>query len=537
MTFPIVIISIFWMVNIYFRIRFSLHMMQIEMYDNEKFINWSKKNRKRFLTQKSRIMIGISALLTIVYILWPYNIYILVAIWSVASITTLEFSRYEAKKPLVYTGRAKRLFAATILIAVIDIAVIVLVSWLISGDKYFVAVCSTILALALYFGTYYVVGGAWVIKPVEKIINMKYYKMAGNKIKNMEKLTTIGITGSYGKTSTKFITAKIIEQRYKTYKTPGSFNTPMGISKAVNNELDENYNVFVAELGADRIGDIKETARLVSPKIGILTSIGPSHLETFKSIENIVKTKYELIEELPYDGWAIFNYDNEYVKKLADKTYTRKLLYGLNNTGDLDIYADNIKTGREGSTFTLHIKEKGTVECKTSLLGKHNIRNILAGVCAAYALDMTLVQIASGIEKIEPIEHRLQLIDPGTGVLVIDDAFNSNPAGAAAALEVLSEFEGNRKIIVTPGMVELGRIEYEENRKFGVKIGETCDLVILVGENRTRAIREGIEETDFEMHNLVTVKSLKESEDAMKSLLRAGDVVLFENDLPDTYNE
>jgi len=250
-----------------------------------------------------------------------------------------------------------------------------------------------------------------------------------------------------------------------------------------------------------------------------------------------VKTKYELIEELPYDGWAIFNYDNDYVKKLADKTYTRKLLYGLNNTDDLDIYADNITTGKEGSTFTLHIKEKGTVDCKTRLLGKHNIRNILAGVCAAYALDMTLVQIASGIEKIEPIEHRLQLIDPGTGVLVIDDAFNSNPTGAAAALDVLEEFEGNRKIVVTPGMVELGRIEYEENKKFGIHIGQTCDLVILVGENRTRAIREGIEETDFEMHNLVTVKSLKESEDAMKSLLRAGDVVLFENDLPDTYNE
>ncbi len=152
-------------------------------------------------------------------------------------------------------------------------------------------------------------------------------------------------------------------------------------------------------------------------------------------------------------------------------------------------------------------------------------------------MDMTLVQIASGIEKIESIEHRLQLIDPGTGVLVIDDAFNSNPSGAAAALEVLGEFEGNRKIIVTPGMVELGQIEYEENKKFGNLIGDTCDLVILVGENRTRAIKEGLEETDFEMHNLVTVKSLKESEDAMKSLLRSGDVVLFENDLPDTYNE
>src|SRR5665648_989185 len=274
----------------------------------------------------------------------------------------------------------------------------------------------------MYFGTYYVIGGAWVVLPIEKAINMKYFLMAQNKLKEMDHLTTIGITGSYG-------------------------------------------------------------------------------------------------------------------KKLADMTYTKKILYGLNNPKKVDIYADNIITSSEGSTFNLNIKEKGSVACKTRLLGRHNILNILAGVSAAYALGMTLVQIASGIEKIEPIEHRLQLINPGTGVLVIDDAFNSNPDGASAALDVLMEFKKNKKIIVTPGMVELGEIEYEENKKFGVKIGKTCDYAVLVGPIRTKAINEGIVESGFNSENIFIVNSLKESEEILKKLLKTGDVVLFENDLPDTYNE
>src|SRR5690606_36449287 len=123
---------------------------------------------------------------------------------------------------------------------------------------------------------------------------------------------------------TKFITSTILKQKYKVLSTPESYNTPMGLSKVINNELTEEYQVFIAEMGARNIGDIKELAQLTKPKIGVITSIGPAHLETFKNIENIMKTKYELIEELSIDGIAIFNYDNEYVKKLADKTFKEK---------------------------------------------------------------------------------------------------------------------------------------------------------------------------------------------------------------------
>jgi UDP-N-acetylmuramoyl-tripeptide--D-alanyl-D-alanine ligase len=537
MIYGLIVGVILWGFNLYFRIKYYLHMMQLEMYDNEKYQNWIRSNKSKTTTRKTGILVAVTAVATTIYLFNPYNIFIFIGIWVVSSFYSLEFIKMENKKPLVFTNRAKRLFAGTIIASVLDLLLVVFLVKAIAGPTYYIPISIFILSLSIYFSSYYLIIGNWIVLPIEKSINLKFYKKAYNKVRNIEDLTTIGITGSYGKTSTKFITSKILAQKYKTIHTPDSYNTPMGISKFINEDLKDENRVFVAELGAEKLGEIKEVAKLVNPKIGIITAIGPSHLKTFKSIENIMKTKYELIKELPADGTAIFNYDNEYVKKLADKTYRNKILYGIESKEDVDIYADNIRTTPKGSTFKLHIKDKGTVECRTKLLGKHNILNILAGVAAAYAMDMTLVQISSGIDKIESVEHRLQLIDPGTGVYVIDDAFNSNPKGAEAALEVLKDFNEGNKIIVTPGMVELGKLQDDENFKFGEKIAEVCDEVILVGKRQTKPIYEGLKNKEFNMEKVHTVKDLKEAQELISDIVKVNDVILFENDLPDTYSE
>ncbi|HPV85950.1 MAG TPA: UDP-N-acetylmuramoyl-tripeptide--D-alanyl-D-alanine ligase, partial [Sedimentibacter sp.] len=329
----------------------------------------------------------------------------------------------------------------------------------------------------------------------------------------------------------------ILKEKYKVLKTPESYNTPMGISKIINNELTDDYDVFIAELGATKTGDIDEVAKLTNPKIGIITSIGPCHLETFKSIDNIMRTKYELIENLPDDGIAIFNYDNEYVKRLADKTFKEKLLYGIDNIEDTDVFATNIHVDSLGSSFSLCIKSLGVIECRTKLLGKHNILNILGGAAIASVLGLSLDEIKRGISNLETVEHRLQLIDNGLGILVIDDAFNSNPDGAKAALDVLNSFTDRRKIIVTPGMVELGDIEETENFKFGEQIASVCDIAILVGKKRTLPIYQGMKKHNFNEDNLYVVNSLNEATEILKTLTKVNDVVLFENDLPDTYDE
>ena len=213
------------------------------------------------------------------------------------------------------------------------------------------------------------------------------------------------------------------------------------------------------------------------------------------------------------------------------------LWYGTTDIEKLDVYADEIKVDENGSEFMLHIRGEGEIKCKTKLLGVHNISNLLASATAASVLGLSLEQIQSGIAKVEPVEHRLSLIPSKSNTIVIDDAFNSNPVGFRAALDVLKEFKGHRKIIITPGMVELGDMEEDENRKIGEVISDVVDFVILVGKKRTVPIYEGLKNKDFNEDNIYRVSSLAEATEVLAKISMPGDVVLFENDLPDNYNE
>jgi len=542
----IILFSACWLLLCILKLKYGLHVLQIEGYKNEKYIEWMGSHKDRIYTKKDKIYTVISIVNTVFFVLgstaaqdkgtYSYGI----AISLITSVFLMLKSREksESKKPLVFTKRAQRLAAIAVLLVLADFLIILIIVHLITNDivKYF-PLWAGILSVAYYFSSFYIAGANYIAQPIEKRINMKYYESAREKISNMEKLTSVGITGSYGKTSTKFALATILKEKYNGLNTPDSYNTPMGISKIINNDLTDEYDVFIAELGATKTGDIAEVAALTMPRIGIITSVGPCHLETFKSIDNIMRTKYELIERLPDNGTAIFNYDNEFVKKLADKTFKEKILYGINNTENTDVFATDISVGSAGSKFMLCIRSMGTIECETKLLGEHNISNILAGAAVASVMGLSLEEIAKGISKIDSVEHRLQLIDPGTGVLVIDDAFNSNPDGAKAALNVLSSFADRRKIIVTPGMIELGVIEEEENERFGENIARVCDVVLLVGKKRTAPIYRGLIRLEFNEDNLYVVNSLNEASELLKTITKLNDVVLFENDLPDTYDE
>ncbi|HOW23098.1 MAG TPA: UDP-N-acetylmuramoyl-tripeptide--D-alanyl-D-alanine ligase [Sedimentibacter sp.] len=524
------------------KLKKGLHILQLEGYNSYKYIIWMQNNKEKVHTGEDKIYVTLllvfSLILTLISPLPRTPVYPLIYA-GISLFFAVKNSRIveEAKKPLVFTKRAKRLFGIALFLLVFDLMLtLIVIRWLSKDILAYFAVWAGILTVIYYFSSFYMYGANIISKPIEERINKKYYVAASEKIKNL-KIISVAITGSYGKTSTKFITETILKEKYKVLKTPESYNTPMGISKVINNDLTEDYDVFIAELGATKIGDIDEVAKLTNPKIGIITSIGPCHLETFKSIDNIMRTKYELIENLPDDGTAIFNYDNTHVKKLADKTFKNKLVYGIDNFEDTDVFATDIHVDSSGSVFTLCIRSLGTIECRTRLLGRHNILNILGGAAIASVLGLTLEEIKRGISKLEPVEHRLQLIDPGTGVLVIDDAFNSNPDGAKAALDVLNSFKDRRKIIVTPGMVELGDLEETENFRFGELIASVCDVAILIGKKRTMPIYRGMKKHNFNEENLYVVNSLNEATELIKSLTKINDVILFENDLPDTYDE
>ena len=450
-----------------------------------------------------------------------------------AVIQSAEKKRKEKKK-LVFTPRMKRLYFVSLLLwTIINMGIVAAVGYDPVSGAFSASSACLISVFPLLLPLWTALGGllAW---PVEKIISECYFRDAQRILKERDDLTCIGITGSWGKTSVKFILGSLLSERYPVLVTPASYNTPMGVTKVIRTQLEPGHRIFVAEMGARHVGDIREMCRLVHPDIGILTSVGPQHLDTFRTQERITKTKYELIEAIPEDGRCFFADDDGIVLDLWKKTDKEKYLAGLNSERD-DVWAEDIRVSPSGSSFYLCTRSE-RVFCETGLLGELNIRNIVlcAGVC--FQLGMNGKEIARGIRKLKPVEHRLELKPNPSGITVIDDAFNSNIRGAMQAFEVLSSFPG-RRIVVTPGMVELGDMEEQLNREFGRAMADCCDEAVLVGRRRSEAIRAGLEDGRFDTNHVHVTQSLQEAADLLKTLAVPGDTILFENDLPDNYSE
>lgn len=434
----------------------------------------------------------------------------------------------KAKKPFVVTMRVKRTYVTS---AIVFTLISGLIGALLSGTEpplYFIGLFPLLLPLWIALGGLC----AW---PLEKLVSEMYFRDAQKKLAARPDLIKIGITGSYGKTSVKFILGTILQEKFQVLVTPSSFNTPMGVTRIIREKLMPAHQVFVAEMGARHVGDIKELCRLVHPHHGVLTSVGPQHLDTFHSIDRIKSTKYELMDAIPDGGCCFFPDDQAICRELFDKTRKEKRLCSIYpNADDADVWASDIRVSPAGSTFVLHTLND-EITCQTRLLGEHNIQNIILAATVGLRLGMTLKQVARGISRITPVEHRLQLI-PSAGVTIIDDAFNSNPKGAQAALRVLKEFTG-RRMIITPGMVELGAGEEAFNQEFGRMMADCVDVAILVGKKHTAPIAKGLAEAGFAQTNLHVVNSLEEATAILRQIGRPGDVALFENDLPDNYSE
>ncbi len=430
--------------------------------------------------------------------------------------------KVKAKKQLVYTPRIRRLYAVAFVLYLL----------LIRGGSEaagFFAAAAFPVALPLWTALAGLL--AW---PIEKAISEAYFRDAQRILREHPDLIRIGITGSWGKTSVKFILGTLLEQRFPTLITPASFNTPMGVTRIIRTKLEPGHRIFVAEMGARHVGDIREMCRLVHPEIGVLTSVGPQHLDTFKTQERITRTKYELMEAIPEDGKCFFADDEGIVLELYRKTEKEKYLAGLHPERD-DTWAEQMSFSPEGSRFILcHGEER--IPCETEMLGELNVRNIVLCAQICFSLGMTGQEIARGIRALKSVEHRLQLIRNPGGITVIDDAFNSNIRGAKQAFETLKEFPG-RRIIVTPGMVELGDREEEMNREFGRAMAEACDTAVLVGKKRSIPLSEGLREGGFPEENIHVADSLAAAAELLKTLAGSGDTILFENDLPDNYSE
>jgi len=523
--------------RIWRRVRYFLHIFQLEGYKRPEYRHWLGDRLGQVvlrLSHRLAFVVLIIAYGTFNFVSDYWTAVFVLPIWSILFISSRLYRSHQAKKPLKYTARLKRLLVTTFILLLLPV-IIGIIFWANAG---------TVGLLWILVGLFVADLGAplWVLiasllmNPVESFFQIGFIRKARRIIESRPDLTVIGITGSYGKTSVKFILAEILRQRFSVLVTPSSYNTPMGLCIVINNMLKPEHQVLVLEMGARYRGDIKELCGIAQPDISIVTSVGVAHLETMGPIENIAQEKGDILIYMQPQGTAVLNADNDYVALMESRAVGKKIWTVSTNGKDADLLASAVKYSHEGSTFNVTEKTGDRVTIRTNLLGKHNVLNILLSLAVGRELGLRLRQMAYAVQRVKPIEHRLQLRHEGN-ITIIDDAFNSNPVGARNAVEILGQFTTGRRIIVTPGMIELGEKQDEENRQLGAFMSGHVDLAILVGKKQTQPILDGLRSVDFPPDNIKVHGSLFEAQAYLKSILQAGDVVLYENDLPDQYTE
>jgi UDP-N-acetylmuramoyl-tripeptide--D-alanyl-D-alanine ligase len=536
--------SVAWLLPLGILARRYLHILQLEEYSNRRFLRWTVSPNAdparvwRWRAAALAMLIGLATLLRIL----PLAAVLLIVWLSPAAIMTLAFWPAPAKKPLIYTSRIRRLIAAIGVVALALAAVAVAITHfaLASRDPfgYSVIAPTGVIFSYLVLDAGIVAAGNAAARPIEAGLRQRYINDAKNRVRRLNP-RIIGITGSYGKTTTKELLGTILSSRFPTLRTPESWNTLMGVTRAIRERLTAEDEIFVVEMGAYKRGEIRALCELSGPpSIGILTGINEQHLERFGGIQNTIKAKYELIQAVQPGGLAIFNVDNAYCRALAEQTtHARVARVGLSHeSGHLDYTARDVSVSADGTRFTCAAGET-ELNFRTALLGEHFILNVLAATAAAMECGMTLQQIAAAVAAMPPVPHRLQLLPSASGITTIDDAYSANPDGARAALKVLSQMNGGRRILVTPGFVELGNREREFNHELGTLASGSCDLLVLVGARHTEPIRDGAVDAGMNPDVIKVVDSVHAARGFLSEISKSGDTILFENDLPDNYDE
>ncbi len=331
--------------------------------------------------------------------------------------------------------------------------------------------------------------------------------------------TVVAITGSYGKTTTKEYVRLLLAQQAPTVATPASFNNKMGLARAINEHLSDGTRFFIAEMGTYGPGEIADMCAWVAPNVAVLTAIGPVHLERFGSIERVVEAKSEIFGQADA---VVLNVDDDRLASLAG-TITGKRVIRVSAGGAADANVRLVPDGDRAAVL-VNGSEVGTVPVLPLL------SNLACAVGVLVALDLPLDRIAEALKGAGTPDHRQTVFTSDAGVIIVDDTYNSNPAGAQAALDRLAAVGSGRRVVVTPGMVELGDLQVEENRRFATQAGAVADQLIVVAKTNRAALLEGAGNVALPV---IVVASREAAVAWVREHLRPGDAVLYENDLPD----
>lgn len=514
-----------------------LRYFQQEEYNSTRFKNWFLEKRT-FDTKGTSIALVAAALSKLAA---GVDMTICVGICLVATIAIIsigfqeEDPRKVGKIKLKMTDRATAIYNLALALHTIFVVIALRGAYALgAGDNIYIY---WLIAVALIQSTPIWISIANAILWPNELKKQQAFLQEAKDILADYQPYTIGITGSYGKTSTKAILGGILEAIEPTFWTPGSINTEMGITRQIRENLKEQQQLAIVEMGAYQIGSIAKLCRLTPPNAGLVTAVGIMHLERFGGAENIYKAKCELAQAIPADGLLVCNGDNPGARQMAiEYPKATTLLYGLEpENGHLDCWMTDIDASINGTTFTIHWQDKAYPGF-TKLLGVPMLSNLVGAFTMACALGKDPDYVIAAIYNVEPASYRLNLRKNGDG-FILDDSYNSNPVGFASALEVLEVLDGGRKILMTPGMVELGDVQVAENRQVALKAASICDLVIVIGDTNKEALKAGLADGGLPAEKLMEFSN----RDAALAYItstehrQAKDLILIENDLPDLY--
>jgi len=533
-----IIFIIFWTIRQIKSILFWIYLWQLKEYHRKRFID-------HFRTAKGKSIFfnwvfGIKILFLILLLFLPslLLVYLLLLVYILESVKALaSFYKKRVKLP-VFTAKASAItlvsflffFSASIILFLVSPNLVTFIAGLLFLDIF------TFLFVSVF---------VFLFQPITLLFQYRLLSQAKKKREKFRNLIVIGITGSYGKTSTKEILAFILSHKFKVLKTKKHINAEVGIAKTILEEL-KDQGVFVVEIGAYERGKIRQVCKMVQPKIGVLTGINQQHMATFGSRDNIVRGKFELIEALPEDGVAVLNWDNEFirqnyrcslpasVKTSAGEAKFKIIKYSIGNKED--IWAEDIKVEKERISFWISTKEGEREFCEVNLIGGHNIYAILAACAVAKELGMSLVEVVQILRKLKPDYGAMRIKKGVNGIDVVDASYSANPNGVISALDYLKLWEAKR-VIVMPCLIELGKASIEVHRKIGEKIAEVCDLVIITTKDRLKEIKQGAISKGMKEENILFIENSKKIFEKIKSFCREGDVVLLEGRVPKRLKE
>lgn len=369
-----------------------------------------------------------------------------------------------------------------------------------------------------------------LMHPIEASIAQYYYDAAKEKLASHQHIHRIGISGSAGKTSVKNILSHCLKDDFYVLSTPYSYNTAMGISKTINEQLNHLHEYFICECGIDHPNEMDEIVSLIEPNDVILTPIYHQHLATMKTRSNILKEKFKLAKALKQDDLLVCYGDDESMRLACKELNCQIIFYGKDHQNGY--YYQNMIIDEEGTSFQIVYQDKA-YDFTTRLYGEHAVSNICSVVAFLHEKGIAFERLQERIKTLDFIPHRLEK-KIRKDYILLDDAYNANPQGARYALEVLAKMPG-KKIVITSGFVELGSEQVPAQYAFGIQACSCCDEIILIGEKQCAPILDAIEATGYDFKHVHLCQNMNEALSLAQMLSKPQTYVLIENDLPDHY--